>query len=59
MNPLTRATTRTTRAVRPRSDRSGYLLVRDEVIVSPETSMPQAHVFLATELALKAQKQAR
>ena len=33
----TRATTRTTRAVRPRSDRVPYLLVRDEVVVSPET----------------------
>ena len=35
----TRATTRTTRAVRPRSDRVPYLLVRDEVVVSPETSL--------------------
>jgi len=36
---LTRATTRTTRAVVPRAARGGYLLVRDEVIVSPETSL--------------------
>ena len=31
----------------------------DDVLNRTETSMPQAHVFLATELALKAQKQAR
>jgi serine/threonine protein kinase len=36
---LTRATTRTTRAVRSRSDRVAYLLVRDEVLVSPETAL--------------------
>jgi predicted dehydrogenase len=31
----------------------------DDVLNRTETSMPQAHVFLATELALKAQKQAQ
>ena len=31
----------------------------DDVLNRTETSMPQAHVFLATELALKAQKQAK
>ncbi len=31
----------------------------DDVLNRTETSMPQAHVFLATELALTAQKQAR
>ena len=31
----------------------------DDVLNRTETSMPQAHVFLATELALEAQKQAR
>jgi eukaryotic-like serine/threonine-protein kinase len=36
---LSRATTRTTRAVVTKSGRVPYLLVRDEVIVSPETSL--------------------
>jgi len=36
----------------------GKLLV-DDVLNRTETAMPQAHCFLATELALKAQKQAR
>ncbi len=36
----------------------GKLLV-DDVINRTETAMPQAHCFLATELALKAQKQAQ
>jgi eukaryotic-like serine/threonine-protein kinase len=39
VNRHTRATTRTTRALRPRSDRVPYLLVRDEVVVSPETTL--------------------
>ena len=30
----------------------------DDVLNRTETSMPQAHVFLVMELALKAQKQA-
>jgi len=36
----------------------GRLLV-DDVLNRTETAMPQAHCFLATELALRAQKQAR
>ena len=31
----------------------------DDVLNRTETAMPQAHCFLATELALKAQKQAQ
>ena len=36
----------------------GRLLV-DDILNRTETSMPQAHVFLATELSLKAQKFAK
>jgi eukaryotic-like serine/threonine-protein kinase len=36
---VTRATTRTTRAVASRADRTPYMLVREEVVVSPETSL--------------------
>ena len=41
-------------------DKTGIItleqLIVDDIVNRTESSMPQAHVFLATELSLKAQK---